>query len=343
LNIQVIRAAGSHYEIGRAVGSAARKKLTAAVDSYKKILAVEGWRGPWSLPEQYLKTAEDLFPHLVEELHGMADGSGQSFGDLFFLNALEEALEWKEPRRCTTVGLTAEGGSFLGHNEDWFWEDVEHVIVIHARPAGKPEFISVTAAPFLAAVGMNEAGLAQGVNSVSSLDNGAGVPRMLTARAVLEGETLQDAVVKATPPRRAGGYNHLLVSGEGDMGNLETSALEQRFLPGGPVIYHTNHYVHPEMQFLDKGASPHSLSRFRRLEQIQENLAGASDPCRALISVLQDHYDRPRSICKHAAEHTDHEGTIFSVIFDLAGASIRVAVGNPCRNRYQQISFTGED
>lgn len=53
MNIQVISAAGSHYEIGRAVGSAVRKKLTATVDCYKKIFAVEGWRGPWSLPEQY--------------------------------------------------------------------------------------------------------------------------------------------------------------------------------------------------------------------------------------------------------------------------------------------------
>lgn len=126
------------------------------------------------------------------------------------------------------------------------------------------------------------------------------------------------------------------------MGNLETSAQEHRFAPGGPVVIHTNHYVHPEMQRLDKGASPHSLARCRRLLQLEENLAAAADPCQALINVLQDHYDRPRSICRHAIEQIDHQGTIFSVIFDLHSSSLRVAVGNPCRNRYQQISFAKE-
>jgi len=115
-----------------------------------------------------MAAAEETAPHLVEELRGLADGSRQSFGDLFFLNALEEALEWKEARRCTAVAINVPGGPLLGHNEDWYGEDADYVLVIHARPAGKPAFLSITAAPFLAAVGLNEAGLAQGVNSVAA-------------------------------------------------------------------------------------------------------------------------------------------------------------------------------
>jgi len=342
VRLQVIRAAGSHYEIGRAVGKAAEKQMAAAVYAYKKIMAVEGWRGPWILPEQYLSSVEEIFPHFVEELRGLADGSGQSFSDLFFLNALEEVLDHKEARRCTTVGVRAFGAVLLGHNEDWYQEDAGYVVVIHARPAGKPAFISVTSAPFLAAVGMNEVGLAQGINSVSSVDSGAGVPRNFVARAVLEGETMADAVSKATPRLRAGGYNHMLATRAGEMGNLETSAGVHHFAAGYPVIFHTNHYISPEMQPLGKSVSPHSIARYRRLEWLKEELTGAAEPRGALEFLLRDHVDRPRCICNHAVEQEDHQGTIFSVIFDLQDLSARVAVGNPCRNRYQPVSLARE-
>lgn len=325
------------------MGKAAEKKLAAAVFSYKKILAVEGWRGPWVLPERYLSAAEDTVPHLVEELHGLADGSRQSFNDLFFLNALEEALEWKEARRCTSVGVNVPGSLLLGHNEDWYGEDADHVIVIHARPAGKPAFLSVTAAPFLSAVGINEAGLAQGVNSVSSMDSGIGLPRMFAARGVLEAETLKDALSKAAPPGRAGGYNHLLAVRAGETGNLESSAGADHYFSGGQVVFHTNHYVSPAMIPFEKGASSHSLARYRRLEELKDVLSAAADPCGALAAVLRDHYNRPSSICNHAAEQTDCQGTIFSAIFDLQSLDTLVSVGNPCRSRYQPISFAAND
>lgn len=321
------------------MGKAADKQLAAAVFSYKKILAVEGWRGPWTLPERYLSAAEETAPHLVEELRGLADGSRQSFGDLFFLNALEEALEWKEARRCTAVAINVPGGPLLGHNEDWYGEDADYVLVVHARPAGKPAFFSITAAPFLAAVGLNEAGLAQGVNSVASLDSGIGLPRMFAARGVLEAETLPDALSKAVPPGRAGGYNHLLATRTGEIGNLESSAGAHHYSSGGQVVFHTNHYLSPEMLPFEKGASPHSLARYRRLEQLKDELAGPADPYGALAAALRDHFDRPRSICNHAAEQADRQGTIFSAIFDLQSLNVWVSVGNPCRNRYQLLSF----
>lgn len=341
MELQVIEAAGGHYEIGFAVGAAAGQKIKAAIASYRIILPREGWSGPWQLPEEYLAAAEAVSPDLVEELRGMAEGAAVSFNDLFFLNALEEALEIQEPRRCSCIGLNVPGGCFLAHNEDWYAEDAAHIIVILARPRGKPAFISVTAAHFLATIGVNEAGIAQGVNSVASLDSRAGVPRMFAARAVLEATDLEEAVAIALPNGRAGGYNHMLVSRGGRMGNLETAACSHAFAPEDPVIYHTNHYVIPAMQAQEKGASQHSLKRYTRLGELAESLPHAADPCRALAEALQDHYNRPYSICKHAPEQESGDGTIFTAIFDTDRFSALVAAGNPCRGRFQQITFNG--
>lgn len=343
--IMIIKAGGSNYDLGFIVGRTAKSLIEKSVNHYRQILPrEEGWSGMWSVPEGCLEAARERFPNLIEELQGMAAGSGQSFKDLFFLNALEEALDLKPPAACTSIGLKVDGSVWLGHNEDWYAEDAAAVIAIYGQPQNQPAFFSITAAPFLAAVGMNEAGLAQGVNSVTATDCRVGVPRMFAARAVLEATTVEEAIDKATPQNRAGGYNHLLAQSGGDLGNLETTAEETDYLPGTKMIYHTNHYLSQQLQHLAVKESDHSLARYRRLtelERINKKAEANQRPggLETLGRFLSDHENRPLSICKHASEQKSHEGTIFSAIFETGSFRAWVAVGNPCGNIYREIKI----
>lgn len=335
----VVDARGSNYELGLTVGRAARTLLEKALAGYRRSLKAEGLGEPWGMPEIYLDKTKETFPHLVEELQGIADGSGLTFKELFFLNALEEALDQKPQQACSAVGLYANGQAWLGHNEDWYATDRDTVIVIRGRPKNKPAFVSVTAAPFLAAVGMNEAGLAQGVNSVDSIDNRPGIPRMFSARAVLEATTLDEAKQNAAPADRAGGYNYLLVSSDGRLGNFETTATETDFLPASSVACHTNHYISPRLMPLACPATEHSKFRYRRLTELVEHIsgAGAINSFSLLKNILSDHQNRPLSICRHENEQPDHNATIFSVIIDLNQRKLGVAVGNPCDNMFTEV------
>ncbi len=333
------KVSGNSYEIGFAIGRAMRYQLAHAVDNYRAVLTTEGWEGPWVLPGDYLEAAGNAFPHLVEELQGLATGAGLAFSDLFFLNALEEALELKQRSACTSIGIVGPDGAWLGHNEDWYAGDAETVLALKVKPRGKPAFITVTAAPFLAAVGMNEAGLVQGINSVSSTDGRVGVPRMFAARAALEAESVGEAKVLAAPDGRAGGYNHLLLHRSGEMGNYETTATEADYLPGRNVLFHTNHYLSPRLSALAEEASKRSLARYRRLEALFDTTATCPVDHNILQRALQDHENRPLSICKHAEEGQDGEGTIFSVIFDPSSFKVFGVAGNPCRGGYQEIKF----
>jgi isopenicillin-N N-acyltransferase like protein len=122
----IIKAGGSNYDLGFIVGRTAKSLIEKSVIHYRQILPrEEGWSGRWSVPDGCLDAAQERFPHLIEELQGMAAGSGQSFGDLFFLNALEEALDLKPPTACTSIGLKVDGSVWLGHNEDWYAEDAD--------------------------------------------------------------------------------------------------------------------------------------------------------------------------------------------------------------------------
>jgi isopenicillin-N N-acyltransferase-like protein len=336
----VIKASGNNYDLGYTVGKSARNLLIRALHDYRKLLPAEGWPSGFSLPAGYLHASRESYPHLVEELQGMADGAGLELNHLFFLNALEEALDPNYPAACSSVGLIdRRGKAWLGHNEDWYARDAEAVIVIIARPAGKPAFVSVTAAPFLAAVGVNEAGLAQGVNSVTSTDNRMGVPRMFLARAVLEAETIEDAIKAATTGKRAGGYNHLLVHRNGELGNLETTAEEAIYAAGERVTFHTNHYLAPGLQRLAESASDHSRLRLSRLSAAKQKLLTSDDPVGGISELLADHENRPFSICRHQEEQEDGNATIFSTLFNVTDFKVWVAAGNPCGNILKEITF----
>ena len=336
----VIKASGNSYDLGFTIGKAARKLLIRALRDYRQLLPAEGWPNGFTLPAGYLAAARESYPHLVEELQGMADGAGLDMNHLFFLNALEEALDPHYPSACSSVGLIdRQGKAWLGHNEDWYACDAKAVIVIFARPQGKPAFVSVTAAPFLAAVGLNEAGLAQGVNSVTSTDNRMGVPRMFLARAALEAETIEGAVKAATSGNRAGGYNHLLVHRSGELGNLETTAAEAVYTSGDLVTFHTNHYLAPGLQHLAEPASDHSLSRFSRLAAAKKELLDNNDPVGGITALLADHKNRPFSICRHREEQEDGSATIFSALFNATDLKVWVAAGNPCGNILKEITI----
>lgn len=338
-DILTIKASGSHYEIGYAVGRAAEKLLARSLAAYHVALPLEGWKGPFRIDQQYLQAALKTFPHLVEELQGMADGAKLDFAELFFLNALEEALDSKPRQACTSIGFADQRGAWLGHNEDWYAFDAENVLALYARPRGKPAFISVTAAPFLAAVGVNEAGLAQGVNSVESLDTRTGLPRMFSARAVLEAAGTDEAIKLATAGKRAGGYNHLLVHAAGSCGNLETTATEFDYLPVAGVALHSNHYLSPRLEKMTGEATGHSLSRYGRLLELVGMLTEQRAGSEALARALSDHQNKPYSICRHGEEQDDGSATIFSVIFDAATFTVYALAGNPCQGDYRKLQF----
>ena len=335
----LIEASGSHYEIGFTVGKLAKHKLLKSINNYHTILPEEGWDKAWVLPGEFLEAANEAYPHLVEELQGMADGAGIDFSDLFFLNSLEEVLELNSPKACSTAAISSSKGVWLGHNEDWYAADCDSIIAIYAKPRGKPAFISITAAPYLSAVGVNEAGLSQGINSLSPTDCKTGIPRVFVSRAVLEAGSFDDAVKAALPDNRAGGYNHLIAYASGAICNLETSADDYDCLSGDYFVYHTNHYTSPNMIKLEKEAGGSSLARYKRIGEISKTISREDGHAGDLAKVLRDHENRPHSICKHAEEQKSPEGTVFSVIFEPANFKAYALVGKPCELSHAELEF----
>ena len=79
-----VRARGSHRELGRAVGEAARDQVRASVDFFRdNFPAMTGGRLTFAEAElqavAYEAQARCWLPERVEEVEGLAEGSGVPF------------------------------------------------------------------------------------------------------------------------------------------------------------------------------------------------------------------------------------------------------------------------
>lgn len=117
----VVKAKGSHYEVGRIIGkqlkSAITKLLTTNKQIFKKDFLIYLNRS-----KQFLIQAEKFFPQYVDELRGMSDGAQVQFTEVFLSNNREVANfdpMVLSPNHCTIVGIPNKKGYVLGHNEDW--------------------------------------------------------------------------------------------------------------------------------------------------------------------------------------------------------------------------------
>ncbi|MDQ3865487.1 MAG: C45 family peptidase [Actinomycetota bacterium] len=334
--MRVVFGEGEATARGRTLGRELGDEIARSLAFYRGL--VDGVRLE-TVAEPYRRAAERVLPEHLAMLEGMAAGAEADFWELFAVNAWEEL----EPRpaavpadRCTTLVVSGPGYTLLGHNEQWLAGDAGSVALVVDAPVGGPTVVSPTIAACLPAVGVNEYGTAQGIDSLTARDDGVGVPRVLVSRHSLAAAHPDDARLRATVPGRAGGYGHVFAFPGGAAMRIETTARDSAVLdgPGG----HTNHYLDERLATVGDEPSDGSCGRYERLEQ----LLAARDEWTPddVMDVLRDHDSRPQAICKHADDRDpESSATLFSLVCDVDGGRMWVAPGPPCETAYEEIEL----
>ena len=344
-----VEVAGTHREMGRQIGEAARNQIQHSVENAKKLIESAydtlelTWDGAKIQARKYLPFAEERYPQYVDELRGMAEGANVPFDEAVVLNVMEAVTtDALHLTRCTSMAVneerTADGHVLVAHNEDWVPEDEGDVLVISAKPDKEPPFLAMSYGGLLPNVGFNAYGIAQLIDSVYPADSRIGIPRLVVARAVLASKRISGAIGRALVPHRAAGYNHLLVHESGELYSIEVSARKFEILYGlDGYMVHTNHYIDPNMKQIEKDPEELLSSRvryFRASRLIRQN---GQHTIKSLQAIQKDHVNVPNSICNHniaGIDPLDREKTINALVIDLTAREMHIAWGNPCQNAY---------
>jgi isopenicillin-N N-acyltransferase-like protein len=359
-----VRVEGGPQERGRQYGEQARGRILRSRDGYEEVFGhYASWR--WDKvtgeAQRYVSPIRAFRPEYLEEMHGMAEGSGLRFEDILALNVRSEVMFAAKARQalsrpaagageCTAFAALPEkpgGHVLIGQNWDWLLHSFETVVVLEAHQIGKPAYVTVVEAGLLAKLGMNSAGIGLVTNAiVTDLDRGEpGIPFHVLLRSVLDAETVTDALSGLQAGFRSSSANYVLASADGVALDVEAVPGDfSRLRVSGPedgLLLHTNHLLHTQPGVTDVSlwAMPDSAVRLQRARAV----VGESDRSReALTAMFSDHADRPWSICAHPDERQprlEQAATVASAVMDLNERRLWLADGQPCRTPYRELDY----
>jgi isopenicillin-N N-acyltransferase-like protein len=373
--IPVIEARGTPFQVGYQIGVAARESMRA-MHTETRAEYGDKWQALLRQSIPFVEATQRHLPRVMEELRGVAEGSGIPLDDLFLMSV--EELLYEEVRGTTSppapllvgegnsllpspVGrragdeghkgcsdlaaappATRDGHVWLAHNNDLGPDARAHLFVTKLRVEGEPEILAVTVGGWFISIGMNSAGLALTGNQLSANDSRAGIPRLLLVREILAQTTLEDALAAALHPARASSYNNIIAARDTRIVNVEGSATAaaltwSRDTDG--ALVHTNHYLDETMRRYeaDTAAVAMSASRCARAFDYAQKYRGKLD-FEICARFVRDHVYAPWSVCKHAGQSV----TVFSALIDLTEEKMWLAAGNPCQNHFELYTLAQE-
>ncbi len=237
--------------------------------------------------------------------------------------------------QCTAV-ITPDpasgGAGFLAQTWDMHASATPHVFLLDVAVDGAPRALVFTTHGTIGQIGLNEAGIAIGINNLTVSDGRHGVTWPFVVRKALKATTFDAALAAITEAPLAGGHNFLLLDGKGNGASIEATPTKTYVEPlGDDPLVHTNHCVVPETQAVE-GARPDDLQEnsVKRFADATALLgSGAEHTAESLIDLLRDE----RSICRHPEPPHDYESS-GAVIMRPARGDFWACWGVPSANEF---------
>ncbi len=321
----------------------------------------------------FLATRDDVRKHLpaqARRIEGIAKGMGLDetyVWGIHFLEVIfcEAGASLAAPGGCTqfhaTAAVTQEGRPLTGRNYDFPNMLLPYQAIRRETPteSGRLASISATHLP-MAGIhqGLNEAGLVVACNN-ARLWRGEdfkyrGVPYSLLAMEALETcKTVAEAVrfITGFKQRTNAGFMGLMdASGDCKLVEFTASRCEVREPEAGGFILQTNHFQKMTEANLPEGTFwtvqgmeglEYARSTKARLASVQKDARKAAGKVTldTLKKALSSHGETGTGSDLTVCCHGDSGSTLSSFMVDPVKREFYFALGNPCENEYQKITF----
>ena len=351
--IPVIVSGGGPFARGKHFGQLASGRIAHTVSAYMVLFrAIAGLRREEVLERamRFVAPIERATPALLEEMRGIAEGSGRDLREILAINARTELLYGSPARaECTGIAVgprsTVDRHILLAQNWDWHPSLAGGLVLWAIHRDDGPDVLTLTEAGMVGKIGVNAAGLALCVNLLTSDADSPdhALPMHIILRHILDTATsVEGAIAVLAASDRSTSCAHLLADRSGAVAAVEATPAGQAVLRNAQgVLTHANHCLDAALFAADRGAreDPESLDRGTRAELLTTRGPLDRAEVRALLA---DHATAPRGICRHVQAELKHEErleSVASIIFDLTGGTLDLADGPPCSHPYRRIAL----
>jgi len=348
--------AASNYELGFKIGERFHDEILEFMEReadlhelLSQIVSLDSTFYFYNMLDQ----AEDLFPEYIEELQGTADAIGVEFEELFIWNCFGDIIALYSGSQyfngnhingnlvgCSTVSYNYDGNQFLGHNEDCFVSLQDLMAVVKVKLSGTPEFINFYYPALLLGVApsMTDTGLAVSNNFIQLVGgNTNGVPHFFLLRALLEANTIQEAVETCENTPTCDGFHVTIASDSDDIVYSIEKAFDTISVIEVDGLYaHTNHFIHDDMLNFSVTTDESTINRINIL---QDDIAAYQDQLQDVTcDVLHD------CLCDVVAIPDTSGGattgmTVGTSIINLETGEWELYFNDPNDNKSQTLKF----
>jgi isopenicillin-N N-acyltransferase-like protein len=332
--------AGSSEAIGATHGLRLGQDIRAYLSDRLDLAGDPYWAGRSEDAGRILQMAAETLDHharfseaLYEEMLSMAANAGITPAEAIVVGGFTDLIDLVraagepgiEEDDCTGVIDAANG--LVAQTWDMHASAGKYVYMFDIRPDDRPRCLIQTTAGCLGQIGMNELGIAIGINNLTSIGK-PGVTWPFVVRKVLETTDLDDAVKVVVDSELAGGHNFMIMGPDGIGYNIEAMPGNNRVtrVEIGSFV-HTNHCLAAETKAEEGLRNPlNEANSDRRLDQ---GLALSSD----LEAFFAD-----ADINRSAS--TDHDvATCGAVVMRPADRSMEAVWGRPGTHPWEHFSL----
>jgi len=200
-----------------------------------------------SLAEATLPFHRSYSPSLYEEMEALAAAAGITPAEAVVVGGFTDLVDVVRAHTgdapseddCTAVLNPAQ--KVLAQTWDMHASAGEYVVFLKLDPVIGPGLVVQTTAGCLGQIGMNEAGIAIGINNLTAFGK-PGVTWPFVVRQVLQQTDLDRAIDCVVSANLAGGHNYLLMGPDGTAVNIEAmpGSVQVERVVDEPFV-HTNH------------------------------------------------------------------------------------------------------
>jgi predicted choloylglycine hydrolase len=327
---------GSHGDVGLAIGKTfgqqIRKTLAGNATLQERFLPFHRTAEGKRRYEGLVRLHESRFPDYLSELHGISEGAGAAFEELFVVNMRGEYRGYAADLAdsgCSTCSLLTADNAVFAHNEDGSAIYRDQMYLVRLEVTGKPAFTALCYPGFLPgnAFGFNSQGICFSANNVLAKRIATGLGRHFIARSLFEARSLDEAIQIATTPRRASGFNYTIGSfKERRIVNLEVSPNKHHVFEIDGCFFHANHYI--KLSQVDQTITPSSRARQHRGELLLAQ--GQAQDQLGVLNVLRDCQVKDYPILRDG-KPPDSSMTFVTALFDLDSKTLTIYPGTAGR------------
>ncbi len=360
-SLKEIRISGDGYQRGLMHGKQLKTEIAEVVAKWRKNTAR-------ALKQDDVdKVLKDFFeyadfegaikkwtPDLLEEVKGIAEGSGQSFEDIFVLNLLDEFwvyIDAFEKHHCSALGIPALNGepARVAQNMDLeTYTDGYQVLIRVEGNEETPAQLLLTHAGLIALNGVNEARIGVCVNTLMELKaSSTGLPVAFVVRGLLA-QRDKDSVLRFLREEvdHASGQNYLIGIAD-EVFDFEASAnkvVQYKSDNKNGSIFHTNHcLVNEDKKTWFDESYPGTENCKTRLDAVASRIESKSDvQTKTIMAALRSKDSVEHPVC--LTNKANRGGFTFaSTIMSLGEKpKLLLTIGPPDESDYKTFDFLSD-